>query len=184
MPRIIGGAAKGRRLVVPPHGTRPTGDRTREAMFSTLGGYVELVGRRVLDLYAGSGAVGLEALSRGAAQVTFVESDRAAAAALATNVATVGLPGATVLRRRVSGVLAAGTDVAVGLVFADPPYALDDRELAGVLSALVTGSWLSDDAVVVLERSVRSAEPSWPDGVVAITHRRYGDSALWYGRRR
>jgi 16S rRNA (guanine966-N2)-methyltransferase len=179
--RIVAGAAKGRRLTVPARGTRPTSERAREALFNTLRAYLDLDGAAVLDLYAGSGAVGLEALSRGAARVVLVESDRNAAQALQRNVATVGLPGAQVVRRPVAAALGAAPEP-FDFVFADPPYDLPDAEVAELLAVLAGGGWLAGSAVVVVERSARSPEPVWPAGIALITQRRYGDGQLWYGR--
>lgn len=184
MTRIVAGAAKGRRLAVPPHGTRPTSDRAREALFNTLAGHLELQGARVLDLFAGTGAVGLEALSRGAASVTFVESDRAASEVVRRNIATVGLPGATLHRRQAATYLVgAGTDEPFDLVFADPPYAYRDDQLAALLVTLNDPGWLAPAAMVVLERSARGSEPQWPESIALVTQRRYGEGVLWYGRR-
>ena len=182
--RIVSGAAKGRRLHVPARGTRPTSDRAREGLFNSLGSLVDLAGARVLDLFAGSGAVGLEALSRGAAQATFVESDRAACEVLRRNVQAVGLPGATVLRRPVAPVLAERPDEPYQFVFADPPYALAEAAVRAVLGSLLDGDWLADGALLVLERSARAPEPQWPEGVAVVMNRRYGEGMLWYGRAR
>jgi 16S rRNA (guanine966-N2)-methyltransferase len=183
--RIVAGSAKGRRLAVPPRGTRPTSDRAREAMFSSLAGLVELEGRRVLDLFAGTGAVGLEALSRGAAAVCFVESDRAVCEILRRNVDAVALPGAEIHRRPAAAYLVgSGADEPFDLVFADPPYAFADEPLAVLLTTLATPRWLAESAVVVVERSVRGREPSWPEAIEPIKHKRYGEGVLWYGRRR
>lgn len=185
MPRIVAGRAKGRRLAVPPHGTRPTSDRAREALFSSLGTLLDLDGARVLDLFAGTGAVGLEALSRGAAEATFVESGHAAWETLRHNVAAVGLPGAHLHRGLVgSYLLGAGVDEPYQLVFADPPYALGEGHLAVLLDCLAAPGWLAADGIVVIERSARSAEPPWPAGLAAVKQKRYGEGVLWYGRRR
>ena len=182
--RIVGGTARGRRLAVPPRGTRPTSDRAREALFNTLGGELEITGARVLDLYAGSGAVGLEALSRGAAAAVFVESDHRAAAVLAENLRTLDLPGGTIRRLSVESYLAAaGADEPFDLVFADPPYAIPAGTVLSMLGQLVEHGWLQPDAVVVLERSARDAELDWPCEIKPIKHRRYGEGCLWYGRR-
>ena len=183
MTRIVAGVAKGRRLAVPSQGTRPTSDRAREALFNSLRSDLDLDGARVLDLFAGSGAVGLEALSRGASAVTLVESDRSACAVLRANVAAVGLDGAHVICRPVAAFLA-GAAEPHDLVFADPPYALSEDELAGVLTALAGGGWLAESAVVVVERSVRSPAPAWPSVIETMRDRRYGEGVLWYGRRR
>lgn len=179
MTRIVAGVAGGRRLAVPARGTRPTSERVREALFSAVEAAVELDGARVLDLYAGSGALGLEALSRGAAVATFVESERPALAVLEKNIAAVGLPGAEVRRGRVSTVLEAG-GTPYDLVLADPPYA--ESELAGVLDALVRRGWTRPGSVVVVERARQSGELSWPDPLVPGRVRRYGDTELHWAR--
>jgi 16S rRNA (guanine966-N2)-methyltransferase len=180
--RIVAGAAKGRRLVVPSRGTRPTSDRAREALFSTLGGLLDLDGARVLDLYAGTGAVGLEALSRGASHVTFVESDRTAAAILRRNVEAVGLPGAQLVTASVEGYLAGDVGEPFDLAYLDPPYALDDLTLGAVLTGLGAPHRLVAGAVVVVERPAQVAPPRWPDVIQSVKQRRYGAGVLWYGR--
>ncbi|MGQ0631707.1 MAG: 16S rRNA (guanine(966)-N(2))-methyltransferase RsmD [Sporichthyaceae bacterium] len=183
MPRIIAGTAGGRRLKIPAGtGTRPTADRTREALFSALVARMELTGAAVLDLYAGSGALGLEALSRGAAQAVLVESDPRALVALRDNVAVLGLPGATVLGRSVAAVVAEPAVRAHDLLLADPPYPLTAGEVTAVLVAAAASGWLAPDAVVVLERSSRDRPWTWPPGFAPITDRRYGEARLWYAR--
>ena len=185
MTRIVGGVAKGRRLAVPQRGTRPTSERAREALFNSLRGLVEIDGARVLDLFAGTGAVGLEALSRGAAGVEFVESERAACEIVKRNVATIALDGAVLHRRQVGPFLIGTTpDQPFDLVFADPPYAYGEAHLSVLLSTLVEGPWLAENAVVVVERSARGAEPTWPDGLALVKQKRYGEGVLWYGRAR
>jgi 16S rRNA (guanine966-N2)-methyltransferase len=180
---VIAGAAGGRRLRVPPgNGTRPTSDRAREGLFaslvSALGG---LDGLRVLDLYAGSGAVGLEALSRGAASVLLVESDGRAAAVARANAATVALPGAAVAVDRVERLLGRPPDGdRYDLVFADPPYAVQEAAVTAVLGQL-GGGWLADGALVVVERATRSGPVDWPPGYAAGKSRRYGEATFWYG---
>lgn len=186
MVRIVAGVAGGRRLAVPPHGTRPTSDRVREAVFSAVQARRGLDGARVLDLYAGSGALGLEALSRGAAHVRFVESDRRAAAVLRRNVEDLGLGGrggnaVQVSNADVHEVLRGDPGRPYDLVLADPPYALDDTALTGVLAALLGGRWLAPEALIVVERSVKTGSPAWPEGVFALTNRQYGDTAVYYG---
>lgn len=177
MTRIVAGIAGGRRLVVPPKGTRPTSERVREALFSALGSAMELSGARVLDLYAGSGALGLEALSRGAVSATFVESDRGALAVLEKNVAAVGLPGARVRRGTVTSVLATPPEEPYHLVLADPPYGTDVRAvLAGVLA------WLGPGSLVVLERARRDGLPEWPEPLRPLKVSRYGDTELHWAR--
>ena len=176
MTRIIAGEARGRRLVVPKGElTRPTADRAREGLFSSLQSLVDVEGARVLDLYAGSGAIGLEALSRGAAEVTLVEDDPAACKAISANVAAVGLPGAELVQDRVEDVLL-GPASAYDVVVLDPPYDLD---VDPVLLALVP--WLAIDAVVAVERRTRGPAPAWPEGLVAVRTRRYGEATLHYG---
>jgi 16S rRNA (guanine966-N2)-methyltransferase len=181
--RVIAGSARGRRLQVPPgEGTRPTSDRAREALFSTLESLVGAwAGRRVLDLYAGSGAVGLEALSRGAAHALLVEADARAVRTVAANVATVGLPGAEVRHGRVERMAAAGVPPpAYDVVFADPPYDLSDDDLRTVLVDLRDA--LVEGAVVAVERSTRGGPWTWPAGFEPVRSRRYGEATLWYGR--
>jgi 16S rRNA (guanine966-N2)-methyltransferase len=182
--RIIGGVAGGRRIGVPAgSGTRPTADRVREALFSSLESeFGSFDGLAVLDLYAGSGAIGLEALSRGAAQAVLVESDRRAAEVIAANIRVVGLPGAKLLTRPVEKVTASDAPAVFDLVFADPPYKLETAELQDVLTGLAAQGWLTDDALVVVERGKR--EPwDWPEGFVALRDRKYGEARLWYGHR-
>jgi 16S rRNA (guanine966-N2)-methyltransferase len=181
--RIVAGAAGGRRLAVPPRGTRPTSDRVREALFSALDADPGLTGAAVLDLCAGSGALGLEALSRGAEHALFVESDRRAAAVLRQNVAAVGLPGAAVRAAPAAAVLAGASDRPYDVVLVDPPYELPDVEIAGWLRAAEAGGWLADDVVVVVERAARTGDFGWPEPLVAVRTRRYGDTVLHVGRR-
>jgi len=185
--RIVAGALGGRRIAAPAglH-TRPTSDRVREALFSTLTSLVPLRGARFADLYAGSGAVGLEAVSRGAAHVLLVESDPKAARVIRENVALLGAARvARPVTGKVSTVLAAGPPDGqpYDVVFADPPYAVPEQELTAMLAALVDGGWPAADAVVVVERSSRAQPPAWADGLVAERGRRYGETTLWYGRR-
>lgn len=186
MTRVIAGRAGGRRLAVPPGtGTRPTSDRAREGLFSTwqslLGGPLE--GERVLDLYAGSGAVGLEALSRGAGHALLVEADARAARIIRENVKTLGLPGAEVRSGKAEQIVqgSAPTDP-YDLVFLDPPYAVSDDDLREILLTLRTQGWLAAEALVTVERSTRGGAFSWPDGFDAIRARRYGEGTFWYGR--
>lgn len=185
MTRVIAGVAGGRRLAVPAgRTTRPTSDRTREGLFGTVLAVLgSLADARVLDLYAGSGAVGLEALSRGASEALLVESDARAAAVIRSNIAALGLPGARLRRDRVARVLAGEVDGGpYDLVFCDPPYALTDAELTAVLAALLAGGWTAPGALVAVERSSRGAPVEWPPGSRPDRSRRYGDATLWYGR--
>ena len=184
MARVIAGEAGGRRLAVPGgRETRPTSDRAREGLFATIASLSgPLAGARVLDLYAGSGAVGLEALSRGAAHVLLVESGARASRVIRENVKALGLPGAEVVTDRVERVLARGPaggryDVA----FADPPYALPGEEVSRMLEDLTGRAWLAPGALVIVERATRSGPVTWPDGIAADRARRYGEATLWYG---
>jgi 16S rRNA (guanine966-N2)-methyltransferase len=170
--------AGGRRIAVPPRGTRPTTDRVRESLFSIVTARLDLTGLTVLDLYAGSGALGLEALSRGAASATFVESDRRAAAVLDRNIATLGLPGATLRRGPVAAVIAAGAAAPVDLVLADPPYEVETSEIEALLSALAARGWVSEGSVIVVERSAGGPTLSWPPGWQPWQQRIYGDTRL------
>lgn len=197
MTRVIAGTAGGRRLQVPDgRGTRPTTDRVREALFSSLeaglggdgfggaglgGGSVEGRGIAFLDLYAGSGAIGLEALSRGAAAVTLVEADRRAAQVLQRNVDALGMAGAWVRVARVERMLATSAPTAHDVVFLDPPYDLASTALQRVLELVRTWGWIVPEGLVVVERGTRDEEFAWPAGYVADRSRRYGETTLWYG---
>jgi 16S rRNA (guanine966-N2)-methyltransferase len=183
--RIISGSARGRRLAVPPGtSTRPTSDRAREALFSTIEALIRsFAGARVLDLYAGSGAVGLEALSRGADHVLLVESDARAATTIRTNAAATDLVGAEVSGERVELLVARGAPASpYDVVFLDPPYDLADDALRAVLADLLDGAWLSEGALVIVERATRGGDWRWPAGIEADRSRRYGEATLWYGR--
>ncbi|MFI1969018.1 16S rRNA (guanine(966)-N(2))-methyltransferase RsmD [Streptomyces cinnamoneus] len=185
MTRVIAGTAGGRRLAVPPGtGTRPTSDRAREGLFSTWVSVLgTLQGARVLDLYGGSGAVGLEALSRGAEHVLLVEADARAVRVIRDNVRTVGLPGAEVRPGKAEQAVAGPPPARpYDVVFLDPPYAVTDDDLREILLTLHAGGWLADDALVTVERSTRGGEFRWPDGFDALRARRYGEGTLWYGR--
>jgi 16S rRNA (guanine966-N2)-methyltransferase len=182
--RVIAGEAGGRRLAVPAgRDTRPTSDRAREGLFATISSMLgSLDGMRVLDLYAGSGAIGLEALSRGAGHVLLVESGARAARVIAQNIEAIGLPGAVLAAERVERVLARGPEQGpYDVVFADPPYALADADVARVLSLLAEQGWLAPGALVIVERATRSGPVSWPDGFVPDRARRYGEATFWYG---
>ncbi|MET9257225.1 16S rRNA (guanine(966)-N(2))-methyltransferase RsmD [Streptomyces sp. NPDC048182] len=185
MTRVIAGKAGGRRLTVPPGtGTRPTSDRAREGLFSTwqslLGGPLD--GERVLDLYAGSGAVGLEALSRGAGHVLLVEADARAARTVRDNARALALPGAEVRAGKAEQVVRTPAPAQpYDLVFLDPPYAVTDDDLREILLTLRAGGWLAPEALVTVERSTRGGVFGWPDGFTALKSRRYGEGTFWYG---
>ncbi|MDR2567005.1 MAG: 16S rRNA (guanine(966)-N(2))-methyltransferase RsmD [Bifidobacteriaceae bacterium] len=195
MVRIVAGSAGGRSLKVPPGLTRPTSDRVREALFSLLqarfGGSPGWATLRVLDLYAGSGALALEALSRGAAAAAAVESGAQAVRAIRANAAALGVSGKlAVVSGRVEKLLGRppprGLPAPFGLVFADPPYDLPPPALDAMLTSLAQGSnltgagprWLADGALVVVERSARTAAPSWPATWEDIGVRKYGETVL------
>ena len=181
MTRIISGSAGGRRLrTTSGPGTRPTTDRVREALFSSLESRGVVKGAHVMDLYAGSGALGLEAASRGAASVLLVESHRATARVIRRNVADLGVRGARVEADSVEHALDRAATLRYDLVLADPPYDVTERDLGRVLELLVRHDWLAEEAVVVVERSSRSPQPPWPTGLVADDERRYGETTLWY----
>lgn len=180
----MAGAAGGRRIAVPSRGTRPTTDRVRESLFNVLAARLDFEGLVVLDLYAGSGALGLEALSRGATSATFVESDARAAAVIADNIKTLGLRGATLRRGSAAAVVAAGTADPVDLIFADPPYELSDADVEAVLAGLTAHGWVADGTIAVVERG-RGGALRWPAGWTALRERKYGDTRLelaCYGR--
>lgn len=178
MTRIVAGRAGGRRLKVPASGTRPTSERVREALFSSLDSRIDLEGAAVLDLYAGSGALGLEALSRGAEHVLLVESDAKAAAVVKQNVATVGLAGAVVRTASVASVVGGTAEREYDVVLADPPYAVTEQAVTAALEALVANGWVGEGSIVVVERSSRSPETSWPDGMRAERVKRYGETRI------
>jgi 16S rRNA (guanine966-N2)-methyltransferase len=180
--RVIAGAHRGRRLRTPPGlATRPTGARVREALFSILG---DLTGSRVLDLYAGSGALGIEALSRGADSVVFVEHDRAALECIRENLAEIGISE----KARVMPVTVSVALKRVGsegpspfdLVFCDPPWEFLDRA-ANELGRLASSDVLATEARIVLEHDARDSDPSVP-GLVAYDRRRWGDTAMSFFR--
>lgn len=185
MTRIIAGRAGGRRLQTPKGDqTRPTSDRVREALFSALEAWAgSLHDLRFLDLYAGSGAIGLEAWSRGAAAVTLVEADRRTADLIRANARSIDCDVAEVVARTVAAVLAEPARAPYDLVFADPPYPLSDEAVATDLALLAAHAWLADGALVVVERSRRSPEPAWPAGLEPLAGKRrlkkYGETNLW-----
>ncbi len=169
-------------------GTRPTTDRTREALFSALTAWAgrsdtppeeSLAGLAFADLYAGSGAVGLEAASRGAGPVLLVESDRRTAAVAAGNARALDLS-VRVATSRVERWVRSPADQAYDVVFADPPYELSGVD--GLMVALLANGWLADDGLVVVERSTRSEPPTWPAALVEQWERRYGETTLYFAQ--
>lgn len=185
MTRIIAGQLRSLRLQVPARGTRPTTDRVREALFSAIEARLDLRGIAVADLCAGSGALGIEALSRGAASCDFVESAAAAARVLDANARTaqqrLGLPGMAVrVHRAALPGWIAGTPPRSGgfdLVLCDPPYAAGDI-VAETLSRLVESGWLSDIAFVAVERSARTAPVDFPQELEVVLSRKYGETRM------
>jgi len=185
--RIISGRAGGTTLEVPGAGTRPTSDRVRESLFGALESAEAVRGARVVDLYAGSGALGLEAVSRGAASADLVERAGPAATIVQRNAARVTKATGRDTPIRVHRVsVAAYLGRAAGpfdLAFLDPPYDLTDADLTDDLTALRL--LLTDHAVVVVERGRRSPAPAWDEaGLEALRDRTYGDTTLWWGQPR
>ena len=184
MTRVIAGSAGGRRLAVPAgRDTRPTSDRAREGLFSTVLALLgPLDGLRVADLYAGSGAVGLEALSRGAAHALLVESHPRAIKVIRRNAEALGLPGAVPRAEKAERLVRTPPDEPYDLVFADPPYTVADASVTTLLEDLRHHGWAAPDALVVVERAARGPALRWPDGFEAERDRRYGEAMFWYGR--
>jgi len=183
MTRIISGTAGSLSLRVPKSGTRPTSDRVREAIFSALEAADAIEGARVLDLYAGSGALGLEAASRGASAVVLVERDAGAAGIARQNAALVrrtasdaDAPRIEVATQSVAGWLGGAAGSTWDLAFLDPPYDLSEVELAAALAALAP--LLTEDATVVVERSSRSPAPTLPAGLTPGRTKAYGETAV------
>ncbi|HEX7202378.1 MAG TPA: 16S rRNA (guanine(966)-N(2))-methyltransferase RsmD [Arthrobacter sp.] len=184
MTRIVAGAAGGTPLsAVPGSLTRPTTDRVKEALFSRLDAFDVVAGARVLDLYAGSGSLGVESGSRGARTVELVESDAKASAVCQRNAdlinGVLGRKAVTVHRSKVEPFLdRAAPDDTWDLVFLDPPYPLEEEALAAVLQKL--SAHLAPAAVVVVERSSRSPEPQWPGALARFAEKKYGETRLWF----
>ncbi len=188
MTRIIAGSARGRRLEVPAAGTRPTADRVREAMFSSLQALLSVNGipwsqTHVLDGYSGSGALGLEALSRGAASVLLIENRSAACSVIQRNIEVLGLPGARVTTASLATVAARKhRGDQYGLVLLDPPYEVSAGTIAAELAVLAEHGWLADDAVIMVERPRNQPEAPLPADCDLLRSRAYGDTVLWYGQ--
>ena len=182
MTRIVAGSVGGRRIEVPRCGTRPTSERVRESLFGRLEHYGAVDGARVLDLCAGSGALGLEAASRGAGEVVLVDSSRAAVAVCRANIRALGLRGVRAACAKATSFLAGPAFAPMDLVLIDPPYDLDEAGVCAILEPLVRRQdpWLAPGAVVVLERSARSPEPAWPAGLERFGERRYGETLVWF----
>lgn len=183
MTRIIAGTAKGRRLKVPQSFTRPTSDRVRESVFSSLESVLDFTGLRILDLFAGSGALGLEAASRGAQDVVLVDNAPSVVKVMDANIASLGIAGVRAVKSTARAYLD-GSARPFDVVFLDPPYEVPALDVAALLRRLVVG-WLAPQAVVVVERGAFDAEIDWPLGFDEPWRRRFGDThvlrAVWYG---
>lgn len=185
MTRIIAGGAGSLRLTAPDKVSRPTSDRVREAIFSRLESLMDMEGAAVLDLFAGTGALGLEAASRGARSVWLVENHAGAARVVKANIQSVAkaLPHAPILQANTSSVasfLSSAAPDDISVAFLDPPYdyssgAVDDHLLA-------LRSWLADDAIVIVERSSKGTPPQFPDGYEELTPKTYGDTTVYWAR--
>ena len=182
MTRIVGGEWGGRRVSVPSAGVRPTSERVRESVCNRIehlvGGLAELT---ALDIYAGSGAVGLELLSRGLSQAVFVEQDRGVLRVLRDNIASLKAETAEVLpvsAERVAERLQDKFDI----VFMDPPYEVPTARILSVVRGLVSGDCIAENGLVVVELARRSGPFEWPDAIQSIDYRDYGDTRVWYGQ--
>jgi len=184
--RIIAGRAKGRNIDAVATATRPTSDRAREALFSTLASeFGELDGLHVLDLYAGTGAIALEALSRGASVVHAVEKDESASQAIeknCENLKSAQCPGMFHLYTMgVHRFLQDKAQMQYHFVFIDPPYDVDDLDVIETLIQLVAGNFLHPQALIAVERNSRVREISWPDGLEQVREKNYGQATIFYG---
>lgn len=181
MTRIIAGAAGGRTISVPPSGTRPTSDRVREAIFSRVESWTDILGARVLDLFAGSGALGLEAASRGASRVDLVDNSDKAVAVITKNIGIVrsAAPDCDMRAHRVSvTAFLESASAEWDLVFLDPPYDQGNSVVEKTIELLAPR--LSPDALVAVERSSRDPEPSWPSGFEVLTPKTYGETTVYW----
>lgn len=183
MTRIIAGRHKGHTLKVPQSVTRPTSSRVREAIFSSVEhSHDGFDGLNVLDLFAGSGALGLEAISRGAAYALMLEHDPKALAVIKDNIASLKVRSARVQGGELFNHLKSDQpENAFDIVFADPPYNLPDDKITIMLETLATRGWLAADALIVIERD-KYSEFMWPHNFGDISQRSYGDTVVWYGR--
>lgn len=184
--RIIAGRAGSIVLDVPDAGTRPTSDRVRESLFGALESADAIRGASVLDLYAGSGALGLEAVSRGAVGVDLVEKSSRAATVVERNAKkvgrSIGRDAAIRVHRTSAGGFLTTRHGPYDLAFLDPPYDLGEVELTETLALL--GESLADDAIVIIERAARSPRPTLPHGLEHTRDKKYGDTVLWWARAR
>ena len=185
MTRIIAGELRGRLLKVPDEGTRPTAQRVREAVFSTLTSLDAIAEVCVLDLFAGSGALGIEAISRGASYCIFIENNRNAVSVINKNIQDLNVK-AHVVDGKVETILAAKPveklNMPAQLIFLDPPYEMSLEQIAKVITQGLANSWFSDDAILVVETAKRSGDLVWPVGFESIRDKSYGDTCVWYGQ--
>lgn len=192
MTRIVAGEFKGRRLITADTGVRPTTDKVREALFSSLTNKIDIVGQRVLDLFAGSGALALEAVSRGAGFAVMVEKNRKHVKFLTQNIealsagdrAQVVCEDADRFVHQMRGQSDAPltTDRGFDVIFVDPPYDVDNDSVEALLVGSVENDWLNPAGIFVVERATRTGSIKWPSGVQEVGSRIYGDTTLWYGR--
>lgn len=182
MTRIIAGRFGGRRIAVPDDGTRPTSDRVREAVFNMLDARIDLDGAAVADLYAGSGALGIEALSRGAASAVFIDSRRKATSVIAANLKACGVSSGTRVLTQEVGTYLSGAGAPFDVIFMDPPYDLGTDAVQDEVRA-VADRFLAEDGLLILERSTRSARVEWPGSVDVVADKSYGDTRVEIVRR-
>jgi 16S rRNA (guanine966-N2)-methyltransferase len=183
MTRIIGGDFRGRSITVPDAETRPTSSRVREAIFSSVEHAVSgLDDLRVLDLFSGSGAFGIESISRGATEAVLIEKDLRAADTLHNNVANFGIKNArVVIADAFSEVSQKSGRGSFDVVFIDPPYLFEDGQVNTLINQLVENDWLNEYALIVVERGSRS-HVVWPESVEELRKKVYGDTTIWYGQ--
>ncbi|MDN5726032.1 MAG: 16S rRNA (guanine(966)-N(2))-methyltransferase RsmD [Propionibacteriales bacterium] len=190
MTRIIAGSHGGRRLTMPAgQGTRPTSDRVKEAVFTALTSWLgtvsadpaeSMAAQSFCDLYAGSGAMGLEAASRGATPVLLVERERKATSVIRRNAGDLGLE-VEITSGRVETLVAQPSPTAYDMVWLDPPYEISSDALDRVVADLVANGWVAPNGIIMVERSGRSAAPGWPDGYTDGWSKNYGDTVVHYG---
>lgn len=184
--RIIAGLAKGRPLDAVGSSTRPTSDRAREALFSTLASeFGDFEGLRVLDLYAGTGAIALESLSRGASLVHAVEKDDAAARAITSNyesIKSAQCPGTFHLyAMNVHRFLQDKAQKSYHFIYVDPPYRVSDIDVVESLILIRDGGFIDSQGIIAVERNSRVKEISWPEGLAPIREKNYGQATIFYG---
>ncbi len=184
--RIIAGLAKGRTLSAVGGATRPTSDRAREGLFSSLlSEFGDFVGLNFLDLFAGSGAIGLEALSRGASLVHAVEKEESATRTIMKNAELVQASKTTgefhLFSMSAQKFLETSAPTSYHIIYIDPPYDFPDGELQVILEKLIAGNFVRADAVVAVERASKSVAMKWPEGLEGLRERNYGQAHIYYG---